>query len=337
MPGLYARWIDHWESRLAERDSNRVVRPLEWGGDWLGLAGGDSPLDGLRRYAAAAVAGSDSFFSYERPRDFRLEGSHLTFTSPVETRYPENNTVHAEYFPSARSRGRAVLVLPQWNADAHSLVGLCRLLNRFGLAALRMSLAYHGPRKPAETQRADYHVSSNLGRTIDAGRQSVIDARACLDWLEGQGYTRLGILGISLGSCMAFIAAMHDARVRVAVLNHISTWFSDVVWTGLSTRHVRQGFGDSLSQDELRECWTPISPASYFYRLKGRELASLLIWARHDTSFLPEFSREVLRAYRESGAPHQVLCLPCGHYTTGAFPFKWLDGLAMCRFAAKRL
>jgi hypothetical protein len=77
--------------------------------------------------------------------------------------------VRAAFFPARRDNGRAVLVLPQWNADEQSHLGLCRLLNRFGITALRMNLAYHGPRMPAELQRADYHVSSNLGRTIHAG------------------------------------------------------------------------------------------------------------------------------------------------------------------------
>ena len=29
---------------------------------------------------------------------------------------------------------------------------------------------------------------------------------------------------------------------------------------------------------------------------------------------------------------HEEVILPCGHYTTGRFPFKLMDGLAMCRF-----
>ena len=33
---------------------------------------------------------------------------------------------------------RAVLVLPQWNAGPDGHVGLCRLLNRFGIDALRL-------------------------------------------------------------------------------------------------------------------------------------------------------------------------------------------------------
>ncbi len=336
MRGFYARWMDRWETRLATRDTNRVVRPFEWGLEWLDLLeNGSPPAERLAQYSDEAVAGSEAFFAYRTPRDFHLEGSRLTFTSSLPSPYPENNTVHAEYFP--HPGGRAVVVLPQWNADAGSHLGLCRLLNRFGVAALRMSLAYHDRRMPAETERADYHVSSNIGRTLHAGRQSVIDTRACLDWLEAQGHTRLGILGTSLGSCIAFIAAVHDSRVRAAMLNHVSTWFGDVVWTGLSTRHVRQGFGDRITREELRRYWGPISPASYWDRLAAAKFHSLLIWARYDTTFLPELSREVVRAYDEVKASHRVRVLPCGHYTTGAFPFKYVDGLTLCRFAAGHL
>src|ERR1035438_3505011 len=35
MPGPYAYWMDRWERKLATRDTNRVVRPFEWGTEWL--------------------------------------------------------------------------------------------------------------------------------------------------------------------------------------------------------------------------------------------------------------------------------------------------------------
>ena len=31
----YARWMYRWETRLTTRDENRVVRPLEWGFEWI--------------------------------------------------------------------------------------------------------------------------------------------------------------------------------------------------------------------------------------------------------------------------------------------------------------
>src|SRR5215831_12255591 len=289
MTGLYARYMDRWERKLATRDTNRVVRPFEWGTDWLNSlefpycpadANGNS-AECLSQFVTETLADTDRFFSYEPVRDYRLEGNRLTFTSPVQTRYTENNTTHALWFPAPNDKGRVVIVLPQWNSGPDGHVGLAKLLNRFGVSALRMTMAYHAERKPAETERADYHVSANIGRTIHAGRQSVIDIRACLDWLGARGYERVGVLGTSLGSCVAFIAAAHDARVRLGIFNHVSMYFSDVVWTGLSTKFVRDSFAQHVTQDELRRHWSLISPASFPHRFETRKLKSLLIWASH--------------------------------------------------------
>lgn len=345
MTGFYARWMDRWERKLATRDTNRLVRPFEWGTEWLARIGRPAcPADAngdarghVARFVEEALADSDAFYSYRPVADYRLVRDQLTFTSPVATPFDRNNIVHARWFPAAKARGRALVVLPQWNSGADGHLGLARLLNRFGVSALRMTMAYHAERMPEGLERADYHVSSNIGRTIHASRQSIIDTRACLDWLELQGYSRLGVLGTSLGSCMAFIAAAHDHRVRTGIFNHVSMYFSDVVWTGLSTQHVRRGFGDQVTQEELRQYWSVISPAAFLHRLRGRPLRSLLVWARHDSSFLPVYSRQVLKSFRELGAAHEVFTLPCGHYTTGQFPFNWMDGLVMCRFAARHL
>jgi len=346
MPGLYARWMDQWERKLATRDTNRVVRPFEWGADWLhsiGYPNCPAELNGnaeacLNQWVDDVLANSDRFYSYDPVKDYRLaDDGRLTFTSPVSTPYPENNTVHALWFPAERDRKRALVVLPQWNSGPDGHIGLCKLLNRFGISALRMTMAYHAERMPAGLQRADYHMSSNIGRTIHAFRNSAIDVRACLDWLVSQGYERVGVLGTSLGSCVAFMAAAHDQRVRTGIFNHVSLYVSDVVWTGISSQHVRKGFGNRVSQDDLRRYWSVISPASYLKRLDGRDMRSLLVWARHDSTFLPVYSKQVLEHFRTMQLPHDVFTLPCGHYTTGQFPFNLMDGLAMCRFAARNL
>lgn len=338
LPRIYANWIDRWERKLATRDTNRVVRPFDWGLDWLGLGVNGNAARGLDGYVAGVMEDSQVFYTAPAPRDYRLEGGHLTFTSPLESPHRENNTVHGDFFRAPDDQGRAVVVLPQWNADAQGHVGLCKLLNRFGITALRMSMAYHDRRMPAELERADYHVSSNVGRTIHASRQSVLDIRACLTWLEQErGYRRLAVLGTSLGSCMAFIAAAHDPRIRAGVFNHVSMYFSDVVWTGLSTQHVRRGFEGHVTRDELRRYWSVISPAAFLDRMEGRHMPALLIWAKYDTTFLPEFSRQVIESFRRRQLPHEVFTLPCAHYTTGRFPFNWMDGLTMCRFLRRNL
>ena len=185
---------------------------------------------------------------------------------------------------------------------------------------------------PEELVRADYMLSPNLGRTLQSVRQAVLDCRAALDWLETQGYTRLAVLGTSLGSCIALIAMAHDSRIKITVQNHVSPYFADAVWTGISTRHVRAGIEGNLSLEELRRIWMPISPKAYLPKLAGTGKKSLLIHARYDHSFLPELSRQVLEDYRRLNLPYESLELRCGHYTSGKFPFNIFLGYRMCEY-----
>jgi dienelactone hydrolase len=404
---LYAKWMYAWETALTTRDTNRIVRPLEWGQDWLtdfvpwagvnganGIADsstalrndeeGTNPADKtdfefLVRLNKAIAGRSEEFFGYEVPTDFRLEHRYpqlfptnvrpetleqeaefrrledtgegtkaefLRFTSPVRTRYPENDTVNARWYPAdpARQAGKpkqAMIVMPQWNADAFSHNALCTLFNRFGISALRLSKPYHDIRRPAELERSDYAVSSNVGRTIAACRQAVVDIRSCVDWLEQQGYEQFGVLGTSLGSCYAFIAAAFEPRIRVCAFNHASTWFGDVVWTGQSTRHIRAAFEqEGLSQEAVRSIFTAVSPMSYMDRFAAHEKQVLVVHATYDLTFIRKFSLDVLKNFDRLGVDYVSKVLPCGHYTTGETPYKYMDGWYLGSFvysAFKRL
>ena len=342
------RWAFHrWEEALHNRTNDRVVREFDWGLEWLhdlphaaGAPDTDdphgSPAVTLEAYARWAVANSDTFFASTDTTEFELDASgHLRFPSEFVTPHPENNVVHARLYRAAADRGRAVVVLPQWNSDADGHVGLCRLFNRVGLTALRLSKPYHDWRMPPELQRADYIVSSNVGRTLQVCRQAVLDARRAVGWLQGQGYTSIGICGTSLGSCLSMLTAAHEPRIKAAALNHISPFFADVVWDGLSTRHVRQGLDGHLDLDTLRRIWLPISPQPYLERM--RNVRSFLVYAQYDLTFPLRLSQSLVREFRDRRIPHQLAVLPCGHYTTGKSPFKFLDGYWLTRFLNKAL
>jgi len=89
----YARWMYEWETRLTTRDENRVVRPLEWGFEWLEpflrelgykealpgpeVAGDDAAAEAaMVRINQFLVRHGDAFFGYRKPTDFRLEERH---------------------------------------------------------------------------------------------------------------------------------------------------------------------------------------------------------------------------------------------------------------------
>jgi hypothetical protein len=155
--------------------------------------------------------------------------------------------------------------------------------------------------------------------------------------LGEKGYGPIGIIGTSLGSCIAFIAFTHDNNIRTGVFNHISPYFADVVWRGISTRHVRRGLERQVDLEELRAIWLPISPQSYVHRLRGRDRSSLLVFARYDLSFPPDLSRKLVQEFEKQKAVHDVFTLPCGHYTTAKFPFNYMDGVVIARFLRRNL
>jgi hypothetical protein len=343
-----------WERRLASVTTDRVVGPFDWGLDWI-------PQNGHRPDAAAAdivgdwvaqvMADSDAFFTPPPTSNYALRGEVLTFPSALVTPHRENNTAYCRYFPAhdrraparpQRAGGRtsenvktAVIVLPQWNSDPNGHAGLCKLLAWSGMSALRLSLPYHDQRMPPELHRADYIVSANIARTLQVCRQAVLDARRAIAWLASQGHDRIGILGTSLGSCLALLTAAHEPLIRAAALNHISPHFADVVWRGLSTRHVREGLDGHIELDLLRALWKPISPRWYLERLRDRK--TLLVYARYDLTFPVDLSEDLVREFRDLAVPHEVAVLRCGHYSTGKTPFKFVDGWILTRFLRRAL
>ena len=228
-----------------------------------------------------------------------------------------------------------MLVLPQWNSTADGHIGLSKLLAWSGISALRLSLPYHDWRMPPELHRADYIVSANVARTVQVCRQAVLDARRAIAWLAARGYERIGILGSSLGSCLALLTTAHEPLIRAEALNHISPHFADVVWRGLSTRHVREGLDGHIELDLLRTLWRPISPRWYLERLRDRK--TLLVYARYDLSFPVDLSEKLVRAFHDERVPHEVAVLRCGHYSTGKTPFKFVDGWILTKFLRSSL
>lgn len=329
--------IRRYEHYRWTTDDNRMVRPFEWGLEHIGGRTDEhDPRAFLRVWAEDTVAGSAEWFACPPAQDYRLADGVLTFTSFIESPCRENNTVHAQFF-RARKSGPAVLVLPNWNAKWDGQRSLCRWLEQLGISVLRMSLPYHDRRMALGHERADQLVGSNIGLTLQANRQAVTDARQCLRWLEQQGYTRLGILGTSIGSSIGFITMVHDAAVRAGGFFHVSTYFADVVRQGMTTNHVWEGLRGKVSLDELRQYWAPISPMPYVERGMGAGKRCFMVYGNYDPTFVVDLTGEMLASLRAHGCEPRTLGLPCGHYSLEMPPFSYVAGFRMGTFFVETL
>jgi hypothetical protein len=338
MPSWYEKGVRRYEQMRFDQEPKRRTLPFAWGVEYIG---GDAteinPRAFFDRYISDAIAQSDDWYSVKPANDCALLDNVLTFTSAITSPWAENNRVHAQFFP-ARSKGPAVVVLAQWNARWQEQQNVCLWLNKLGLTAIKMSLPYHDRRSIPGHPRADHLIGPNIGLTMQAGRQAVLDVRRTLRWLEQQGFGPLGILGTSIGSAVGFITMCHEPAVRAAAFLHASTYFGDVVATGLTTKTVWQPIaGAGVTHDDLRHLWSPISPFPYVGRLADAKKKLLLITARYDPTFWPEYTEALLTKLRTERVPFEGMSLPCGHYSLGVKPFSYIAGHRFGRFLSRAL
>src|SRR6267142_4678076 len=108
MTDMLQTFFHAWERRLASATSDRVVRPFDWGLDWI-------PQNGHRSDAAAAevvggwveevMADTDAFFTPPTTNEYTLRGDLLTFPSAFTTPHPENNIVYGRHYPARERAG----------------------------------------------------------------------------------------------------------------------------------------------------------------------------------------------------------------------------------------
>jgi hypothetical protein len=373
----FERRIRQYEHRRWTTDDNRRVMPFDWGLEHIGGdPGNPDPAGYVREYSKWAIEHSREWYAVTPAVDYALDAEGvLTFTSSIESAWPENNRVHAQFFPAgmkgtsgivpdggngahrnggARNGGSghaatngsggngnsgrpAVVLLPNWNAKWHGQRGLCEWLQRIGVSVLRLSLPYHDRRMARGHERADQLVGPNIGLTLQANRQAVQDTRSCLRWLESQGFDRLGILGTSIGSSVGYITLVHDDAVKAGGFFHVSTHFADVVSQGMTTTHVWEGLRGHVTVDELREFWAPVSPMPYVERGMGAGKNSFMVYGKYDPTFLPELTEQMLAALRANGAKPRTLELHCGHYSLELAPFSHIAGYKMLTYLRSTL
>ncbi|MBV9240467.1 MAG: hypothetical protein JO314_00535 [Acidobacteria bacterium] len=344
---MFKRYFHSRERYFAMLNDNRVVHPFEWGAELIveNLNGVD-PHTALSELANEWVERSTDVFSSRSAISYELSAisysgraaGQLIWPSAIETPSPENNTARAHYFPNGKDRRAAIVILPHWNAKAGTYFDLAKIFNQLGMSALRMTLPYHEERMPPELERAEYLVAPNVGRTLQSVRQAVLDTRAAVHWLKEQGYEKIGLVGTSIGSCTGFLAFVHDPDIDAAVFNHVSGYFSDVVWNGLSTYHVRESLETAVTLEELRKLWMPISPMAYMPKLASQPWRpQRYIYTRCDLTFPYGLSLDTMAQLRSLNIKHDEVVLPCGHYTLGQKPWVWIDGWKIVSFLRRAL
>jgi hypothetical protein len=126
--------------------------------------------------------------------------------------YARNQMVAARWFyPPTGPRRRALVYVHGWLEPGpwiEEAVLLPRLYDSLGVDVLHVQLPFHGSRNPQSALfHGEFFWTADLVRSLEAVRQSCIDARTLVAWLRSQGYDEVGVTGISLGGSIAMVLA----------------------------------------------------------------------------------------------------------------------------------
>ncbi|CDZ67937.1 Protein YdjC [Neorhizobium galegae bv. orientalis] len=329
---MYFSWLDQWDEQRARRgeegkETTSFILDAE-------RAFPGEKIEGLREFCARAdrALSDPGFFAEPTGCDqsFEVRDHWVKFPSDIQTDVPENNIVWAKITGDS-SFDKALVVFHHWNARSRN-PQIASFFSKCGITVFEIAMPYHFERGRVGSVHADYMLSANLGRTIEAVRQAVSDGRKLIRWLKSEGYEEISVLGMSLGSWVAGLTAAHDEMVARASLFLAGGSLADMVWTGRATRSIRLSLEPDVNLTDLTRAWGPLNLENYVSRLARPDLDVQFIMAKRDTVVLPEISQRLIQKLTEAGAKPQILNLNCGHYSLGKLPYIIFAGLSARRF-----
>jgi dienelactone hydrolase len=235
----------------------------------------------------------------------------VRFPSPIETPYRENNTVHGEYYrPAVEGRFPGVVVLDILGG-AEQIVSrsLATQFARNGIGAIFMQMPYYGPRRPPGSSVR--LVSSNYQHSLEAVRQTVLDIRRTVAWLEARpeiDNKRLGIVGTSLGSFMGSLAAEMEPKVSRVVLllgggGIVDGYYDDPRFKPF--RALWETLGGT--REKLAQMLAPVDPLTCAANLKDRKV--LIMAGKRDDIVPPRMTEALWKATGQQ----KIIWYDCTH------------------------
>lgn len=334
---MFHNWLDRWDEGRAQRgEETKKITDFILDADraFPGIGAAETVEEFC--VLAETTAADPDFFEPPDASDhsFELRNGWLTFPSDVSTDVAENNIVWARITESGK-RDQAVVIFHHWNAESRNRQ-IAGFLSWQGVTVIEIAMPYHLERKRPGSLYADYMLSANLGRTVQAVRQAVWDGRKLIRWLKREGYRDVSVLGISLGSWIAGLVAAHEPAVARASLFLTAGSLAEMVWTGRATRSIRKSLEPHLTLAQLQRTWAPLNLENHADRLARPSLELHAILASRDTAVLPYLSERLLGRLQSAGTSVSVLRLNCGHYSLGRPPYILGAGWSLKRFLLRK-
>jgi dienelactone hydrolase len=239
----------------------------------------------------------------------------VSFPSAAVSGIAVNDTVRPRVLLPTDTFGPVpvVVLLHYWGASDVSLErNVARRLAQSGIASVIVPLPYHLDRTPQGMVSGQMAVEPDMAKLQATMRQSLLDVRRAVDWIESRSEfdrSKIGIAGTSLGALVSALAFAVEPRFAAscyllggADIAHILWHSSRVVSQREELR--RQGYTEGKVRQEL----AGIEPLNYLDGSDARP--SYVIAAKFDTVVPPADAEKLIGALGNV----QTTWLDTGHY-----------------------
>ena len=206
----------HWINLVQSRLPDRTNPPAELS-DYL---------------ARCRPINREQFYSKEPIKTLEIEPGQLSWSSPIISRFSENNVARARIFLGRQG----------WSAPAvfflHALMSasdfgyqhIARRFNQMGWNAVLVHLPFHYTRVPSGYINGALALTSELIRNAETIRQAVMEIRQLLELFRTQGADRFGLIATSYGGWIGAILISLEHDFEFAALLQPLVDIEEAIW-----------------------------------------------------------------------------------------------------------
>lgn len=160
------------------------------------------------------------------------------------------------------SAGTALVVLHRAFAPSFAAEKfLCKNLVKQGVAVYASALPYHMDRAPAESKYSgQYLLSGDIPRLVRGVLQGAADVTALVAALRESGYHDVGLIGTSLGGCVAAVAATVTPIDSLFLIMPVVDLYATVVNAPLARSIRRDAAAAGFSRKEIENATRCVTP-----------------------------------------------------------------------------
>ena len=181
------------------------------------------------------------FYSKEPIKKLTVERGRLSWASPIESGFPENDIAGAQVFLSSQgwSAPTVFFLHALMSASDFGYRRIARRFNQNGWNAVLLHLPFHCSRVPVGHVNGALALTSELIRNAETVRQAVMEMRQLLALFRTRGVDRFGLIATSYSGWIGSILLSLEEDFQFAALLQPLVDIEEAIWTSPAAVAIR--------------------------------------------------------------------------------------------------